>query len=607
MFASPLSRAEWNKPGKDLDTFAELSSITRQPVAGQKNARTFVTDHPSDLNKSINPADVEWIGNWKPMDWMDTPEPWFYRTAYGFAADINTNEKPGNGHRLKILSLKDHSDTRWRSMGTPLAPLTLLGILSEAGYTVHIQDIDQHVHRVHFKDRPSAVLISVYEDQYPDVQAIVKWISDAYSAPVILGGPMATLAPLHTIAHCPGVSALFRGEVENILVPFMNSFLPIEEIDLSGILRLSGIRGMYFRFPGGSVMSSLDCVSEIESDAIRNPGTAWLNQTDLHNGLEFSTSRGCHRACTFCSHVHGRTVRNASLKQIDQDLKTASEMLSTISSGKSGTRYFSININDDDILMDPNRAINILEICRKYRFRVWGIQTSIESLKKTDVRAQIFQAFASNDYFVDGKVILWIGTDAFIDQRRRRLGKTGTSRDISAVCRDIHRFGFLGYHYWIMTDADSDWMEFIDELRVLGHLKTMCGDSFNVLPNAATLVPYPSTPVYRRRIARKQTNRIVLKAWLSIPGLSALDYPLVSHERPVDDYLYALVEPRAAAAERIVADPWRCIDHVRAGRFNDAVMESLAVLSLKLRDMEAGSRRNELEALKRCIMEQWYL
>ncbi|HPQ41693.1 MAG TPA: hypothetical protein PLV45_15080, partial [bacterium] len=443
-------------------------------------------------------------------------------------------------------------------------------------------------------------------DQFRDLQSLIRQIKESWDGPVILGGPMVTLAPLHTAAHCSGADVLFRGEVEHTLIDFLHLYFASDPWGFRSLTQMLGIPGLCVRYPGGTILSSFDQVPEVETGRICNYGTGFLNENDLRYGLEFSTSRGCPRSCTFCSHVHGKHLRVASPEQIDHDLCTAAISLRKIGARSEYPHLFSININDDDILINPQRAAFILDICRKHGFKLWGIQTSIESLRDPGVRADLFQRLSEPSGFVDDRVVLWIGTDAFSKVRLHRLGKQGSESDIERICEDIHSFGFFGYHYWIITDAESTWEELMGELQLMLRAKSNYPESFHILPNAATLVPYPGTPVYRQRLQQKVYPQIILQALLTIPGCPELDYPLVSHERPRDSYLYALVEPRADVAERLLTDPWRFINHIRAGRFGDAIMDALAILTLKIRDMENGCRRNELETLKRCIMERWF-
>lgn len=508
---------------------------------------------------------------------------------------------------VMLVNIRNPGDKRWNRMGLPSPARILMGALKKANHDVRYRNLYADTDPRDIVFDCDCIGIGVYEDTILETIDLLDRIRSISDLPIVLGGPMVTLAPDYVAAHCNQADACLRGEAEETLPELIHAlFVERKERGLQPLIDMSGIKGLYA--VGGTWGVSGEFT---ETPRMENFDTIELfveteTVMDLLVGLEYSTSRGCPRACDFCSHVHGKKMRVYPDRVIRRHLETVRESFSGIAQlSGNPPEVFTVNMNDDDLFLDPERALRILDLCRESGFRIWGIQTSIDSLRSKDIRERLFAALSGETFFVESQPLFWIGTDAFTSGRLKRFGKPGTSQMIETICGDIDRFGFIGYHYWIVTDAETDWPDFIEELFFLNRLCSKYPDSFRILPNSPTLIPYPSTPVYARRMNRKQQDSFVLKRVLRIPGCPELDYPVILHERPRDDYLYAMVEPFAVTPEKLYARPEQFLSEIRENRLNDAIMECLRVLNREINAIQNSARKRELNGVRERILTYW--
>lgn len=513
--------------------------------------------------------------------------------------------------QLLILVPIDQFDNRWKSMGVPPAPLIIAGIARQAGIVpkivmIDVNHLDETMH--HSAD---IVAISLIEDMFIAVQRTLNSVRSWFSGPVIVGGPMVTTAPVIVAAHLADGDVFLRGDAEvilpDVLSKISNGFEPSHTIN-----------SLHSNpWPPGTIVRALngwltsDCDHVPEADPIGDPPCDYsvLNSTAVSNGLEFSSSRGCPNRCIFCSHVHGYRIRYMPIKRVVDHLQRYVSHLNELQNETSfPLDAWTINLNDDDLLLDARRACQILLAIQDAGLKVWGIQTSLRAISRLTHRRKVFDILKNPALYPAGRPLLWIGTDAFTEKRMVRLGKMKRIPDLSSICDDLDRYGIQGYHYWIMTDAETDWEEFFCELMMLRQLGLKYPDTFFVLPNAATLVPYPSSSVFSNRVA-KIPDRIILRAQLHKPVSRDFDYPLVLHERPASDFIYGLVEPLARCAERVLFNSRALIDALRHSQWNETICLAAEACRIEIDTcLSSGSmqRATELMNLRKQVLQSLY-
>ena len=605
----PWNLDTWKQKGAALSRLRKLRhSANLMDLLNRRTGETvWVTDDPEKMLQSGNPALTEGFQIFSGLDDQPADRSDLVLLTGSISSKAGSVEKnPVFQRRLLLLNLLDRRDTRWKRMGMPVAHQLIIGSLENRKHRVRYMSV--------FSDDPwmdkvpecDCVAIGVYEDSFIETLQVVQQVA-RLCLPVILGGPMVSLQGEAVAAHAFPASAFFRGEVEETLPDYLD-VCPMtgDSITLASLEKISKLKGILALGEDWWVLGHFETIPRIEDFSGICVSSNHLAHGDVVNGIEYSTSRGCPRACTFCSRVHGRKLRKYPLTLIDSHLKSIRNELETrLLWNPSDNRNLAINVNDDDLLLDPRRALQLLKIFQENGFRIWGIQTSIESLSAERTREWLFSELQKNNYFVEHKPLFWIGTDGFTESRMKRLGKRGSQETLEKICRAMDRVGFTGYHYWILTDADSDWAEFFEEMAVLRRLTEIYPESFHIMPNAATLIPYPSTDVYRRRIRDGRQDQIMLQAIMQIAGYPEFDYPLVMHERPSSDFLYALVEPKAQSAERILTNPRRFLDLIRESRIDEAIVEAVRMMTLELQWIRDQERKQELSELRERIISGW--
>jgi len=460
--------------------------------------------------------------------------------ARSIARDPLPRRKPLR--RILLLTPAAAADRRWRSISLPCSSLILGASLAAEGFTVHSDTLplpSGHI-RPHWLDH-DMIGLTVYEDLLEDVLPLLHRLRAAYGGLIAAGGPMVTLNPLPALYHLEGVNLWVRGEAEFVLPRLLRA---LNRARLPALLRQSGFA--YFD-RGVAMISGFSHVHRPGDFSSFSPDLSFLEPSQLKHGLELNVSRGCHRRCHFCSRPQGNGLRalppetvSSMLQQVDDRLRTL-----TITAPQART----VNINDDDILQDLDLAGRVFQEIRRRGFTLWGVQTSISSLiTRNGVRQEAIASIEDPELYAGASPLLWIGTDAFLSARSRRLGKKIPGRElITGLIAELDARRIRNHHYWISSDHETDWTEFIDELLFLVHLRCTFGH-FGILAHSPFLIPYPSTPLFRRLSSRERRadqlrSRQTLRAGRAAFAFEIMDRVLTRHP-----YLNRLLQNEAPPA-----------------------------------------------------------
>jgi len=164
---------------------------------------------------------------------------------------------------------------------------------------------------------------------------------------------------------------------------------------------------------------------------------------------------------------------------------------------------------------------------------------------------------ADSALFVEDRPLVWLGSDAFLPERGRRLAKPLPPPALfEELLSALERRAVRHFHYWISSDYASSWPEFVAEvLYILGLRRRF--PLFGVLPHAPFLVPYPSTPLHRLLRQGGLDAAVRCRAVLRAGG--EFDYPLVERVETPWEQLNRLLRN-----ERVHGAPG-FFDHLRAG------------------------------------------
>jgi hypothetical protein len=108
----------------------------------------------------------------------------------------------------------------------------------------------------------------------------------------------------------------------------------------------------------------------------------------------------------------------------------------------------------------------------------------------------VLDLVAERELYVGGDPLLWLGTDAFLPARARRLGKKlPPPEQFRGLLDELERRKIRHFHYWISSDGATTWGEFVEELGLIfSFFRELPG--FGLLAHAPFVVPYPASALF---------------------------------------------------------------------------------------------------------------
>ena len=395
---------------------------------------------------------------------------------------------------VSLLFPRLESDPRWKTMGMPAGHMLLASSLKAGGFEPEARSLSLFGENRH-PEALSADLtgITLFEDLLPLLGPFLADFRGSHEGILAAGGPFPTLAPLSAIYHLPQVNLFVRGEAELALPGILRS---LNQGDAEAFFANTGV---FWRQRGMIAMAGFDKVIRPVDLGDVPIDFDFMEPDQVEHGLEMNFSRGCRRGCVFCCRAQGSKLRKLPLEKV-RELLGKYYIIAKNTGRDDRASTFSININDDDILQDPAYARDIFAAIKDQGLRIFGVQTSTASLLNGsgDPAREVLDLVTDPDLYVEGKPLLWLGTDAFIPARARRLGKKLPPPDkFRELMEEMERRGIRHYHYWISSDGDSDWEEFVGELAlVFSFFRDFPG--FGLLAHAPFIVPYPSSALFAR-------------------------------------------------------------------------------------------------------------
>ncbi|MBN2346212.1 MAG: hypothetical protein JXO51_07450 [Candidatus Aminicenantes bacterium] len=213
----------------------------------------------------------------------------------------------------------------------------------------------------------------------------------------------------------------------------------------------------------------------------------------------------------------------------------------------------AVNINDDDILQDPGYARAVFGLIKEQGLRIFGIQTSTTSLVKGDGDPDqvVLDLVSDKELYVGGAPLLWLGTDAFLAERARRLGKKlPPPEKFKELLGELEKRRIRHYHYWISSDGESTWEKFVEELALLFSFFRDF-PRFGLLAHAPFIVPYPSSRLFGQLLP--DDLRLKIKINLNAPD-ARFGYRVVDRLETRWPQLNALLRNEKAGGEKGLFD-----------------------------------------------------
>ena len=414
-------------------------------------------------------------------------------------------------------------DKRWNSLSLPASSLFLGSTLLNNHFQVRVEKLD-----LRFPTSTDEWLdydlvgITLYEDLFPEITRWLIPFRHRYGGLLAAGGPMVTLTPLESAFHAPQFNLLVRGESEFVFPDILTA------LNQNNLENLLNHKGFIFHHRGLAIISEFQHINRPQNLNDFHFHADLLSEEHLPSGIEINLSRGCNQGCIFCSKVQGKRIRKLPVIELERLLLSFSYKLE--SQRRDFSRSRTININDDNILQDPRYAGAVFELIRKNRFKLWGVQTSIHSFfnRNQKINTELMALISDTELFVGSQPLVWLGTDAFLKSRGKKLGKwVPDENQLEILIQEFEKRGIDNFHYWISSDYHSDWQEFIEEFLFIIDL-IFRFPRFGLLAHSPFLIPYRSTPLFKMlynnpRYKTRIRYRDILKS-------------------PVDAYIFPLVE-----------------------------------------------------------------
>lgn len=432
-------------------------------------------------------------------------------------------------------------DSRWADMPVPPSILYLGSKTSKnlIKTDLSILNIEREIVEI---PKSSIWGFTLFDDLLPEAIQYLDKIRDKYDGIIGAGGPFPTLSPIAAIVHIKSLNFLLRGEGEEVITELLYFVSNIRENTPSSVFFKSfKFSGLFYDDEKFFVLSGIDKINRLKTLDSIDIEPSIIPKNTFSKGLELNLSRGCPRSCVFCSHVHGKNFRMISKKKLEKILLSHKNFIKEKKVEKKSA--FFININDDDILLGGEKVSEIMNVIKDNGYKIYGFQSSISSFidKKGSIRKDVMDIVSDKTIYVDYP-LLWLGTDAFTEERRKRLGKQRISEsNFLKILELFEKRGIKNYHYWIILDGDSNWEEFFKEYFILWEIIKRFKE-FELLPTSSYLIPYPYTPSYIKAI-KKGDGRVVLRGILKSNFSDIYDYPLIKMEKPEDKALFQALNP----------------------------------------------------------------
>jgi hypothetical protein len=414
------------------------------------------------------------------------------------------------------------TDKRWVSIDLPTASLYLASALTSQYFRVTIKKVvfpfirmDENIQKY------DVIGITLYEDLFTEIKEFLIHLRNQFQGLIAAGGPMVTLNPFQTAYHLPQINLLIRGEAELVFPELLKA---IQKNNLSQLLKW---KGFVFHDSGRLLVSEYSEVNYPGDLTKLKINLEFLRKNHLTNGLELNVTRGCYRRCFFCSKVQGNILRKIPLDKIEFVLNKHSEKIQKSAINSPGAK--TINLNDDDILQDHEYARKLFNLIKKNKYKLWGIQTSINSffVKNRQINREVLRVVSDPDLFVDRKPVIWLGTDAFVKKRGEKIGKMIPGAELLIeLITEFEKREISNYHYWISSDQGSNWGEFLEEVLFLFELLSWF-KTFAVLAHSPFLVPYSATPLYSALIKNPAHQDQIKYKNILKSSLDIFEFPLV--------------------------------------------------------------------------------
>jgi anaerobic magnesium-protoporphyrin IX monomethyl ester cyclase len=347
----------------------------------------------------------------------------------------------------------------------------------DEGHDVYIIDLIRKRNRLRkyltktlLRIKPDLVGLSAMAWQYHTCIRLIKLIKHLLpGVKIVIGGYHATLMYEEIAESKEGqlIDFMVRGEGEEACRRLVNA--------LAGKDRIEDIPSLSYRSGQGFVHNPRGELLDLSrlKLPIRDKRRLTWGYHIMYSKIELmETSRGCTRACNYCSmkHMYGRSFRTFPIERVLSDLDD-------IYYNRKSRWVFVI---DDNMVLDPNRVISLCDaiIARKYKKLHLVVQADCVSMAKNEemVRKMSLAGFRS--------VFLGIENASKKNLETAHKGNiVDASRKAVEVCHKYNIMVIGGLIFGFPEDDEKAIIENYEFLNSIGADASYC----------QILTPYPKT------------------------------------------------------------------------------------------------------------------
>ncbi len=359
-----------------------------------------------------------------------------------------------------------------------------LGANLDAGHEVRIADLIRRrrrpgafVRRTLERFQPDMVGLSAMAWQYGTCTRVIRLIRRVHPrARIVIGGYHATLM-YNEIAASPEarqIDFIVRGEGEATLRRLIRA--------LEGQDRLDRIPGLSWK--DGDDFCHNPPGDLLDLAALRLPIRDGRRLTGGYHVMNrrvevLETSRGCTRACHFCSmhHMYGRTFRTFPIERVLADIDDIYHR----------RRVRWIFVTDDNMVLDPARVEALCEAIARRGYRGLNLVTQADCATMSR-QPRMVAAMARAGFRT-----VFLGIENASQQNLRAAGKGDILEASRRAVKACHAHGIMVVGGMIFGFPGDDEQDIIDNYRFL---KSTAADT----AYCQILTPYPRTEM-RRQLA----------------------------------------------------------------------------------------------------------
>lgn len=332
------------------------------------------------------------------------------------------------------------------------------------------RSIKKYLTRVIGEIKPDLVGLSAMTWQYDTCIKIAHLIKELRpEVRIVIGGYHATLMheEIATDKEARWIDFMIRGEGEEACRRLVNALDGHD--DLAAIPSLSYKKdGVFVHNPRGENLD-LDTIKL----PIRDKRRLTWGYHIIYSKIELvETSRGCTRACNFCSmrHMYGRTFRTYPISRVLEDIDDIYY--------KRKTRW--IFVTDDNMVLNPSRVIELCDaiIARKYKGLHLMVQADCISMATNEKMVAKMAAAGFRSVF--------LGIENGSAKNLSSAGKGDILSSVKKAIENCHRYGMMvvgGLIFGFAEDDEESIRENYEFFKDIGADAAYC----------QILTPYPKT------------------------------------------------------------------------------------------------------------------